>query len=159
MGGDKTTIANLEIIEVDQENNILLIKGAIPGARNGLILIQGEGSLKIQKKDEGAEKESLKAQNRNGKADDAAEVEDKEVEKIKEAAKTEEKKVGKKDEDIEKLRRIFQVEVDVGTVNKGRTIIRSGIVVNDYGCLVGEETTGFEIVRIMEVLGKGKSTR
>jgi len=39
MGNDKTTIKNLEIVEVDKENNILLIKGAVPGARNGLILI------------------------------------------------------------------------------------------------------------------------
>jgi len=47
MGGDKVSIANLEIAEVDKKNNILLIKGAVPGARNGLVLISGSGELKV----------------------------------------------------------------------------------------------------------------
>ena len=46
MGGDRVTTKNLEIIEIDQENNIISIKGALPGARNGLIMIQGEGEMK-----------------------------------------------------------------------------------------------------------------
>lgn len=50
MGGERTTIKNLEIIEVDKDNNILLVKGAVPGARNGLVLIQGEGELKLKEK-------------------------------------------------------------------------------------------------------------
>lgn len=47
MGGDQITIKNLEVVEIDQENNIISIKGAVPGARNGLIMIQGEGSVKV----------------------------------------------------------------------------------------------------------------
>jgi len=47
MGGDNVTTKNLEIVEVDVENNILSIKGAVPGARNGLVLISGEGELII----------------------------------------------------------------------------------------------------------------
>ena len=47
MGGDQVTTTNLEIIEVDKDNNILLVKGAVPGGRNGLVLIKGEGELKI----------------------------------------------------------------------------------------------------------------
>jgi len=46
MGGDRVTVSNLTIEEIDKENNILLIKGAVPGARNGLLLISGEGELK-----------------------------------------------------------------------------------------------------------------
>lgn len=46
MGGEQVTTKNLEVIEVDKENNILLIKGAVPGARNGLVLISGEGEKK-----------------------------------------------------------------------------------------------------------------
>ena len=42
MGNDRVTVKNLEIIEVDKEKNILAIKGAIPGARNGLLYIQGK---------------------------------------------------------------------------------------------------------------------
>ena len=41
MGGDRITIKNLEIIGVDQENNQLLIKGAIPGRRGTLVEIIG----------------------------------------------------------------------------------------------------------------------
>lgn len=48
MGGEQVTTKNLEVVEVDKENNILLIKGAVPGARNGLVLIQGEGELLIK---------------------------------------------------------------------------------------------------------------
>jgi large subunit ribosomal protein L3 len=48
MGDEMVTTKNLEIAGVDFENNILLIKGAVPGARNGLVMIQGEGDLKIR---------------------------------------------------------------------------------------------------------------
>lgn len=41
MGGDRITIKNLEVIGVDQENNQLLIKGAIPGRRGTLVEIIG----------------------------------------------------------------------------------------------------------------------
>ena len=39
MGGDRQTTKNLEVVEVDKEKNIIAIKGAVPGARNGLVLI------------------------------------------------------------------------------------------------------------------------
>lgn len=45
MGDDRVTIKNLEIIEIDKENNLLYIKGGVPGARNGLLLISGDGDL------------------------------------------------------------------------------------------------------------------
>ena len=38
-GNKKITIDNLEIVEVLAENNQILIKGAVPGARNGLLVI------------------------------------------------------------------------------------------------------------------------
>ena len=41
MGNDRVTVKNLEIIEVDKEKNILAIKGALPGARNGFLYIKG----------------------------------------------------------------------------------------------------------------------
>jgi large subunit ribosomal protein L3 len=49
MGGERVTIKNSEIIEIDKENNILLVKGAVPGARNGLVMIAGEGDLVLKK--------------------------------------------------------------------------------------------------------------
>jgi large subunit ribosomal protein L3 len=45
MGGDQVTVKNLEIVSLDEENNLLYVKGAVPGARNGLIVIMGEGDL------------------------------------------------------------------------------------------------------------------
>ncbi|HLP86872.1 MAG TPA: 50S ribosomal protein L3 [Candidatus Paceibacterota bacterium] len=41
MGGDRITVKNLEVIGVDEENNQLLIKGAIPGRRGTLVEIIG----------------------------------------------------------------------------------------------------------------------
>lgn len=41
-GGKKVTIKNLEIVKVDPKENILAIKGAIPGARGSLVKIQAK---------------------------------------------------------------------------------------------------------------------
>lgn len=41
MGGGRVTVKNLEVIEADGQNNVLKLKGAVPGARNGLVLIKG----------------------------------------------------------------------------------------------------------------------
>lgn len=40
MGGERVTVRNLEILQVDAERNLIAIKGAVPGARNGLLLIR-----------------------------------------------------------------------------------------------------------------------
>lgn len=47
MGGEPASIANLEIVEIDLEKNILYIKGAIPGSRNSLIEIIAPGEMKL----------------------------------------------------------------------------------------------------------------
>ena len=39
MGGDKVTIQNLEVIKVDLEKNVILIKGNVPGSKKSLIQI------------------------------------------------------------------------------------------------------------------------
>jgi large subunit ribosomal protein L3 len=39
MGNQKVTVRGLEIVEVDLERHIMLVKGAVPGAKNGLLLI------------------------------------------------------------------------------------------------------------------------
>jgi large subunit ribosomal protein L3 len=51
MGGDRITVTNLEIIGVDKEKNELIIKGGVPGHRNGLLLISGQGDFKVEKKE------------------------------------------------------------------------------------------------------------
>jgi large subunit ribosomal protein L3 len=40
MGNDRVTVQNLEIVEVDVERHLLLVKGSLPGAKNGLVLVQ-----------------------------------------------------------------------------------------------------------------------
>ncbi|MCF6094798.1 50S ribosomal protein L3 [Microaerobacter geothermalis] len=40
MGGEKVTVQNLEIVKVDKERNLLLVKGAIPGPRNSYVTIK-----------------------------------------------------------------------------------------------------------------------
>jgi len=49
MGGNQVTASNSKIVQIDKDNNILYVSGAVPGARNGLVLIYGEGELKIAK--------------------------------------------------------------------------------------------------------------
>jgi large subunit ribosomal protein L3 len=49
MGGDQVTVKNLQVVEVHAEAGELYIKGAVPGGRNGILLIRGEGELKIAK--------------------------------------------------------------------------------------------------------------
>jgi|SRR5690625_568580 len=39
MGGETTTIQNLEIVKVDAERNLLLIKGNVPGARKSFVKV------------------------------------------------------------------------------------------------------------------------
>ena len=41
MGGDQVTVQNLEIVKVDAERNLLLIKGNVPGAKKALLKIKG----------------------------------------------------------------------------------------------------------------------
>lgn len=50
MGDEQVTVSNLEVVKIDQAQNIIYVKGAVPGARNGLVLITGEGELKIKNK-------------------------------------------------------------------------------------------------------------
>lgn len=42
MGGDRITQKNLEVVLVDQENNLMLVKGAIAGSRGTLVEIVGK---------------------------------------------------------------------------------------------------------------------
>jgi large subunit ribosomal protein L3 len=40
MGGDTTTVKNLTVIRVDEENNLLLIRGAVPGAAGAYLSVR-----------------------------------------------------------------------------------------------------------------------
>jgi large subunit ribosomal protein L3 len=51
MGDAQVTVKNLEIVQVHPETGELYVKGAIPGGRNALVVIKGDGELKISKKE------------------------------------------------------------------------------------------------------------
>ena len=40
MGGEQVTVQNLEIVRVDAEKNLILVKGAVPGPRKGLVTLK-----------------------------------------------------------------------------------------------------------------------
>jgi large subunit ribosomal protein L3 len=40
MGNERVTVKKLTVVKVDPERNLILVKGAVPGARNGLLLVQ-----------------------------------------------------------------------------------------------------------------------
>jgi large subunit ribosomal protein L3 len=42
MGGKRITQRRLEVVEVDPERNLLLVKGAVPGPRNGTVEVRSE---------------------------------------------------------------------------------------------------------------------
>jgi len=43
MGDRRTTVSHLEVFEADPARNLLLVRGAVPGGRNGLLLIKKSG--------------------------------------------------------------------------------------------------------------------
>jgi large subunit ribosomal protein L3 len=40
MGDETVTVRNLEVIRTDAEQNLLILKGAVPGGKNGLLTIR-----------------------------------------------------------------------------------------------------------------------
>ena len=39
MGAEKVTVQNLEIVKIDAENNLIAVKGAIPGPKGGVVVL------------------------------------------------------------------------------------------------------------------------
>ncbi len=57
-------------------------------------------------------------------------------------------------EELNWLSELFKVEnADVGTVNRGKPYIRAGLIVNSKGALVGDDTTGPELMHIETIFG------
>ena len=40
MGADRVTVRNLKVERIDADQHLLLVRGAVPGARNGYVLIR-----------------------------------------------------------------------------------------------------------------------
>jgi large subunit ribosomal protein L3 len=46
MGGDQVTVQNLEVIEIDEKRNLILVRGAIPGANGDFVFFRKAGKVK-----------------------------------------------------------------------------------------------------------------
>jgi large subunit ribosomal protein L3 len=40
MGGDRVTVRNLKIVQVDADNNLLVVRGAVPGAPGSYVIVR-----------------------------------------------------------------------------------------------------------------------
>lgn len=51
MGHDRVTVRHLKVVRVDAERNLLFVKGAVPGAKNGLVTVRkspGQGVAPVK---------------------------------------------------------------------------------------------------------------
>ena len=39
-GNEQVTILNLKVVKIDAEKNLIAVKGAIPGAKNGIVFLR-----------------------------------------------------------------------------------------------------------------------
>jgi len=83
MGGGQSTSKNLEVVELDKEKNVLIVKGSVPGARNNLLIITKCGHQERIKKETPSESKKVKP------AEKKKPEEKKEDKPAKEAAKKE----------------------------------------------------------------------
>lgn len=60
MGGVSVTVKNLQVIDIDPKKNLIALKGAIPGARSGLVQIISTGKIKDLEAKQVVEKKSKK---------------------------------------------------------------------------------------------------
>jgi large subunit ribosomal protein L3 len=71
MGNARVTVTNLEVVKVDEANNLLYLKGAIPGARGTLLMIESEGDIQLIKpKLETKAKDNLEKNNNTNSVDE-----------------------------------------------------------------------------------------
>lgn len=50
MGNRRVTTLNLQVVKVDAEQNLLAVRGAVPGPRNGLVFIRKAAKTKLARK-------------------------------------------------------------------------------------------------------------
>ena len=45
-GADRVTVRNLTVVKIDQQNNLLLVEGGIPGPNGGLVMVRPTNKIK-----------------------------------------------------------------------------------------------------------------
>lgn len=69
MGGARVTIKNLEIVGIDADRNLIMVKGAVPGAFNSLVTVRSNGDIILSKpKQENVASEAINAEAPNAQA-------------------------------------------------------------------------------------------
>jgi len=70
LGNRRVTVQNLEVINIDKENNLIVVKGAVPGCENTYLIIRKSDRKKQKSKEvlEQIKKEKAKAQAKVEKA-------------------------------------------------------------------------------------------
>jgi large subunit ribosomal protein L3 len=57
MGGDRRTVLNLSVVRVLPEQNLVLVRGAVPGANGGLVMVRKSVKMtKAQQQQKAADK-------------------------------------------------------------------------------------------------------
>jgi len=107
MGNDRITVKNLEVIRLDAEKGLVVVKGAVPGFRTGLVLIKIDKSIDIA-----ARKELAKEQAEKSKAEAAKKKVEEKPKDVKEEDKVGEAKAktDKKEEKAEKVKDTIKKE-------------------------------------------------
>ncbi len=70
MGDAQVTVSGLKVVEIDKEKNILYVSGAVPGARNGLLMIYGPGKMELKKEEVKQEEASVEGIKKEVKIED-----------------------------------------------------------------------------------------
>jgi large subunit ribosomal protein L3 len=55
MGGERVTVQNLEVVDVDTEHQLILVKGAVPGADGSVVFIRAASRARRARSREGGE--------------------------------------------------------------------------------------------------------
>lgn len=54
MGSEQVTVQNLKVVKIDKENNLIIVKGQVPGPRNGSVSIAPAVKKRVQRKKKAA---------------------------------------------------------------------------------------------------------
>jgi len=106
MGNERVTVKNLEVVNIDEEKGLVLVKGAVPGFRNGLILIKISNDIDIPARKKLAEETAKSAKESKGKKETKADepADEKVEQKKEEKEKTEVDKKEKSKKKTEKTK-------------------------------------------------------
>jgi len=107
MGNDRITVKNLEVVRLDAEKGLIVVKGSVPGFRTGLVLIKIDKNIDIASR-----KELAKEQAEKSKAEAAKRKVEEKPKEVKEEGKVEEAKAktDKKEEKAEKSKKAEKVK-------------------------------------------------